>query len=177
MSEQIQTTNTCMWIKDGFHFKFNGAHVSRLPTQLPTISILESIGLPTELPTDLPTVSIYVSSGQPNLHGKIPMDSPWAAHSTALWAAHFFIYGRSGHPNLFGKIPMGSPLRCLLSCPLFHILEALGCLLSCPLFPYMEVVDSSVDYPLNCPLFPYLKVVIFASQGADPLTSSHPWRI
>ena len=34
---------------------------------------------------------------------------PWAAHSTAHWAAHFFIYGSSGQPNLHGKIPMGSP--------------------------------------------------------------------
>ena len=39
--------------------------------------------LPTELPTELPTVSIYGSSGQPNLHGKIPMGSPRAAHSVA----------------------------------------------------------------------------------------------
>ena len=38
-------------------------------------------GQPTPLPTELPTVSIYGSSGQPNLHGKIPMGSPRAAHS------------------------------------------------------------------------------------------------
>ena len=35
------------------------------------------------VPTELPTVSIYGSSGQPNLHGKIPMGSPRAAHSVA----------------------------------------------------------------------------------------------
>ena len=101
---------SCMWIKDGFHFKFNSAQVSGLPTEQPTISILGSSGLPTEFPTELPTVSIYVSSGQPYLHG--------------------------------------SPLQCPLSCPLFHILEAVGCLLSCPLscqrFPYMEVVGSLI---------------------------------
>ena len=53
---------------------------------------------------------------------------PWAAHSTAHWAAHFFIfgssglptelptelptvskYGSSGWPNLQGKIPTGDP--------------------------------------------------------------------
>ena len=49
---------------------------------------------------------------------------PWAAHSAAHWAAHFFIfgssglptelptvsiYGSSGQPYLHGKIPMGSP--------------------------------------------------------------------
>ena len=45
--------------------------------------IFGSSGLPTELPTELPIVSIYGSSGQPNLHGKIPMGSPRAAHSVA----------------------------------------------------------------------------------------------
>ena len=54
-----------------------------LPTELPTVSIYGSSGQPTELPTELPTVSIYGSSGQPNLHGKIPMGSPRAAHSVA----------------------------------------------------------------------------------------------
>ena len=54
-----------------------------LPTELPIVSIYGSSGQPTELPTELPTVSIYGSSGQPNLHGKIPMGSPRAAHSIA----------------------------------------------------------------------------------------------
>ena len=49
---------------------------SGLPNELPTISILESSGLPTELHTELPTISVYGSSGQPYLHGKIPMGSP-----------------------------------------------------------------------------------------------------
>ena len=101
---------SCMWIKDGFHFKYN----SGLPTELhvPTISILES----SELSTELPTISVYGSSGQPYLHGKLPVGSqlrcplfpfmevvgslicmaqfPWAAHSAAYcphiwkkWAA------------------------------------------------------------------------------------------
>ena len=78
---------------------FNSAQVSGLPTELPIISIFKSSGLPTELPTELPTVSIYVSSGQPNLHGKIPMGSPWAANSTVHRAAHFFILGSSGLPT------------------------------------------------------------------------------
>ena len=43
-------------------------------------------GQPTPLPTELPTFFIYGRSRQLNLHGKIPMGSPWAAHS----AAHFF---------------------------------------------------------------------------------------
>ena len=69
---------------------FNGkfpwaAHgqLTPLPTELPTVSIYGSSGQPTELPTELPIVSIYGSSGQPNLHGKIPMGSPRAAHSVA----------------------------------------------------------------------------------------------
>ena len=118
----------CMWIKDGVHFKFNSGQFSGLPTELPTISILESSGLPTELPnelpTELPTISVNGSSWQPSLHGKIPMGSPWAAHFTAHWAAHFFIFwrsglptelptelptvsifGSSGQPNLHGKLP------------------------------------------------------------------------
>ena len=113
-----------MWIKDGVHFEFNSGQFNGLPTKLSTISILESSGLPTELPTELPTIYVYGSSGQPNLHGKIPKGSTWAAHSTAHWAAHFFMFGSSGlptelppvsiygsswQPNLHGKIPMGSP--------------------------------------------------------------------
>ena len=122
---------SCMWIKDGVHFKLNSGQFSGLPTELPTISIHERSRLPTELPTELPTLSVYGSSGQPNLHGQIPMGSPlhcplscppfsclevvgcplscplfpymevvgsqicmakfpWAAHSAAHWAAHFF---------------------------------------------------------------------------------------
>ena len=50
-----------------------------LPTELPTVSIYRS----TWQSTELPIVSIYGSSGQPNLHGKIPMGSPRAAHSIA----------------------------------------------------------------------------------------------
>ena len=51
---------------------------SGLPTEMTTISILESSVLPTdhELHTELPTISVYGSSGQPYLHGKIPMGSP-----------------------------------------------------------------------------------------------------
>ena len=119
---------SCMWIKDGFHFKFNSAQNSGLPTELPTISVLASSGLPTVLPTKLPTVSIYVSSGQPNLHGKIPMGSPLRCPLSCPLFSYFgssglptelptalptvSIFGSSGQPNLHGKIPMGSPLRC-----------------------------------------------------------------
>ena len=136
---------SCMWIKYVFHFEFNSGQLSGMPTELPTNSILES--------SRLPTISVYAISGQPNLHGKIPMGSPlrcplscplfpymevmgslicmakfpWAAHSAAYWAAHFFIFGSSRLPtelptvsiygssrqrNLHGKIPMGSTLRC-----------------------------------------------------------------
>ena len=74
-----------------------------LPTELPTVSIYGSSGQFTELPTELPTASIYGSSGQPNLHGKIPMGSPRAAHSVAhvqptgseVGSSPVFPYGRS----------------------------------------------------------------------------------
>ena len=122
-------------------------------------------GKPTPLPTCSPRAAKWAAplfsygSGQPYLHGKISMGSPWVAHSTAHWAAHFFtfgsswlptelptvsIYGSGGQSNLHGKIPMGSPLRCPLSCPLL---------------PYMEVVGSLLSCPLSCPLFPYMEVV------------------
>ena len=68
--------STCMWIKDGLHLIFNSGQFSGLPIKLPTISILESSGLPTELPTEMSIISVYGSSGQPYLHGKIPMGSP-----------------------------------------------------------------------------------------------------
>ena len=103
---------------------------SGLPIELPTISILESSGLPTELHTELPTISVYGSSGQPYLHGKIPMGSPLSC-------------------PLFPYMEVvGSLLSCPLSCPLFPYMEAVGSLLSCPLicplFPYMEVVGSLI---------------------------------
>ena len=97
-----------------------------LPTELPTNFIFGSRGLPTEH-MSCPLSPYMESSGQPNLHGKISMGSPWAALSTAHWAAHYchiwkqwaatelptvsiYRYGSSGQPNLHGKIPMGSPL-------------------------------------------------------------------
>ena len=73
---------------------------------------------PTPLPTELPTVSIDWSYGQPNLHGKIFMDS-----CAAQWIPTFVIFGSSGlpielptvsingrswQPDLHCKIPMGS---------------------------------------------------------------------
>ena len=50
------------------------------------------------------------------------MGSPWAAHSSAHWAAHYFSY-----------------------------LQVVGCLLSCSLFPYMEVVVSLICMPTPLP--------------------------
>ena len=93
-----------------------------LPTEQPTVFILESSGLTTALPTKLPTISAYERNGQPYLQGKFPMGSPlryplsrllfpcmevvgslifvakfpWAANYTAVRAAHFFIFGSSG---------------------------------------------------------------------------------
>ena len=157
---------SCMWIKDGFHFKFNSAQVSGLPTELPTISILESSGLPTELPTELPTISIYVSSGQPKLHGKIPISSPWAAHSTA----HFLYFEVVG---------------CPLSCPLFPYKKEVGSIISMAkfpraahsaahwavhLFPILEVVGCLLSCPLSCSLFLYMEVV-----GSLICMAQFPW--
>ena len=110
---------SCMWIKDGFQFKFISGQLSGLPTELPAISILESSGVLTELPT----VSIYGSSGQPNLHGKIPMGSPLRCPLSCPLFSYLeavgcllscplgtvSIYGSSGQPNLHGKISMGCP--------------------------------------------------------------------
>ena len=70
-----------------------------MPTELPTFFTLGRSWLPTELPI----VPIYGSSGQPNLHGKTPMGSPWAAHGqptllpTELPTVS--IYGSSGQPT------------------------------------------------------------------------------
>ena len=124
---------SCMWIKDGFHFKFNSAQVSWLPTELPTISILESSGLPTELLTELPTVPIYVSSGQPNLHGKIPMGSPWAPHSTAHWAEYCFHIWKKLATQFVWQNYHGQPTPLPTELPTFSYLEVVGCPLSCPL--------------------------------------------
>ena len=99
------------------------------PTELPTISILESSGLLTELHTELPTISVYGSGGQLYLHCKIPVGSPLSC-------------------------PLFSHLE-VVGCPLFQYMEVVGSLLSCPLFPYMDIVGSL----LRCPLFPYMEVV------------------
>ena len=136
-----------MCFKDGLHFKFNSGQFIRLPTELPTVSILESSGLPTELPT----ISINGRSTciwQPNLHGKIPM----------------------------GK-PMGSPLLCPLSCPLFPYIEVVGSIIcmakfqwaargqpsplptELPTFSYLEIFGSPLSCPLRYQLFPYMEVV------------------
>ena len=53
-----------------------------LPTELLPFFIFGGSGLSTELPT----VSIYGISGHPNLHGKNPKGSLWAAK----WAAPLF---------------------------------------------------------------------------------------
>ena len=117
---------SCMWITDGFYFKFNSGQFNLLPAEMPTISILES----SVLPTELLTFFIFESSG-------LPTELPTV-----------FIFGSSWQPYLHGKIPLGSPLRCRLSCPLFSYLEAVGCLLSyplsCPLFSYTIVVSSPI---------------------------------
>ena len=132
---------SCMWIKDGFHFKFNSAQVSGLPTELPTISILESSGLPTELPTELLTVSIYVSSGQPNLHGKIPMGSPLLLSTELPTFSYLEVVG------------------CPLSCPLFPYKEVVGSLICMAKFPW-AAMGSPLHCPLSCQLFSY-----FGSSG------------
>ena len=99
----------------------SSGQLSGLPTELPTIFILESSGLPTELHSELPTISVYISSGQPYLHGKIPMGSPLRCPLSCPlfpymevvgslicmakfpWAAHgqptVSIYGSSGQPS------------------------------------------------------------------------------
>ena len=120
---------SCMWIKDGFYFKFNSGQLSGLDIELPTILLyFKVVGCQLSCPLSCPLYpfmeevgslicmakfqwaahsaahwaahfSIYESSGQLNLHGKIPMGSPLASHSTAYWAAHFFIFWSSGLPT------------------------------------------------------------------------------
>ena len=149
-------------MNQGLRFKFNRGQFSGLVTEQPTVSILESSGLPTALPTKLPTISVYGKSGQPNLHGNtpmgiplrcqlscplfqymevvgclicvaIPMGSPWTAHSTSHWAAHFFIFRNCMLPN---DLPMDSPLHCPLSYPRFHIWKSVGSLICMAKFPW-----------------------------------------
>ena len=158
-----------------------------LPTELPTFYMFGSSGLPTELTN----VSIYGSSGQPNLHGKIPKGSPWAANSAVHWAANFF----------FILEVVGCLLSCPLSCPLFPYIEVVGSLIfiakfswaahgqptplptcspwaakwAAPLFfpygyPYLKVVGYPLSCPLSCPLYPYIAVV-----GSLICIAKFPW--
>ena len=108
---------SCMWIKDGVHFKFNSGQFSGLPTTLPTISILESSGYPLSCPMSCPLYPYMAVVGSLICMAKFP------------WAAH-------GQPT-----PLPTEL------PTFSYLEVEGCLLSplsCPLFPYMEEVGSLI---------------------------------
>ena len=85
---------------------------SGLPTELPTLSILERSGLPTELHTELPTISVYGSSGQPYLHCKIPMGSPLHCPLSCPLFSNLDVVG------------------CPLSCPLFPYMEVVHRLFS-----------------------------------------------
>ena len=121
----------CMWIKDGFHFKFKSGHFSGLPTELPTISYLEVEGCPLYPYMDVMGSLICMAK------------FPWAAHS----AADFFIfgsseatelptvsiYGSSGQPNLHGEIPMTSPRAAHSVAHVQPMGSEVG---SSPVFPY-----------------------------------------
>ena len=86
---------------------FNSGQFSGLPTELPTISLLESSGMPTELPTELPTISVYGCSGQPynvftfqNSHGQ-PFAGPFGNLPNIVDYAHrpaSRLSGRTTHP-------------------------------------------------------------------------------
>ena len=160
---------SCMWIKEGFHFKFNGAQVSGLPTELSTFSILERSGLPTELPTELPTFSIYVSSGQSNLHGKIPTGSPWAAHSTAHWAAHFFISESSGLPTELSTVSLyGSSGAALFAWQNSHG-QPTPLPTELPTFSYFASIGVPTELPTELPT-----VSIYESSGQPNLHGKIP---
>ena len=106
---------------------------SGLPTELPTISILESSGLPTELHTELPTISIYGSSGQPYLHGKIPMGSPLCCPLSCPLFSYMEV--------------VGSLLSWPLNCPLFRYMEVVGSLIYMAKFPWAAHGQRSGQLP------------------------------
>ena len=96
---------------------FNSEQFRGLPTELPTISLHESSGLPTELPRELPTISVYGSIGQPYLHGKIPMGSPTPLPTELPTFSYLEVVG------------------CPLSCPLFPYMEVVGSPICMAKFP------------------------------------------
>ena len=126
---------SCMWIKDGLHFKVDSGQFNGLTTELPAVSILESSGLPTELPI----ISVYGSSGKPYLHGKIPTGSPLCYP--------LFPYMRVvGSLICMAKFPWADhlhPTPLPTELPTFSYLEEVGCPLSL-LFPYMGEVGSLI---------------------------------
>ena len=80
----------CLACESKMAFIFNSGQLSGLPTELPTISLLESCGLPTELPTELPTFSLLEVVGCPLFPYMEVVGSliclakfPWAALSAA----------------------------------------------------------------------------------------------
>ena len=120
-----------MWIKDGIHFKFYRRKYSELPSELPTVSILESRGLPTELPNELPTISIYGNSGQPHLNDQIPIGSPFCC--SLSWP-------------LFFKFQV---VGCPLSFPLFPYMEIVSSLIfmTSPCFASQEFNNYTIAAP------------------------------
>ena len=89
-----------------------------MPTEMPTVSILESSGLPTELPNELLNVSVYGSSGQSTR--QISQVQP---------------IGSTLH----------CPFNCTCMCSLLEIVDcSLDSPWSCPLFLDMEVMGNLI---------------------------------
>ena len=146
-----------MLIKDGFHFEF----YSGLPTELPTISVLESSGLPTELPIELHTISWYGSSGQPYLHGKILMGIPLRCPPSCPLSPYMEVVGSL---ICMSKIPMDGPWAAHFTAHFFHIWKSWAAHWTTHCFSYMEVVSSLIGMakiPMGSPLRCQLSCQLF----------------
>ena len=121
---------SCMWIKDGIHFEFYCRQYSELPSELPTVSILESRGLPLSCPMSCPLYPYMEIVGSLIWMTKFP----WAAHSVAHWAGHFFKF---------------QVVRCPLSFLLFPYMEVVSCLIfmTSPCFASQEFNNYTIAVP------------------------------
>ena len=77
---------SCMWIKDGVHFKLIVGSSVGCPRNCPLFPYLKVVGYPLSCPLSCPLYPYMAVVDSLICMAKFP----WAAHSAANWAARFF---------------------------------------------------------------------------------------
>ena len=108
---------SCMWIKDGVHFKFNSGQFSGCPLNCPLFPYLKVVGYPLSCPLSCPLYPYMVVVGRLICMVKFP------------WA--------HGQPTPLPTFSCLEVVGCPLSCPLFPYMEVVGRLICMAKFPWV----------------------------------------